>query len=146
MEMTFGCRVNIRKGKKGYWGDSKIGKGTVIATFLGEKISHSGYDPVDDNISAILDNGTVRTTFSCSKNGVEIIGHPIRLSHVLRAIAETNSAATANVFGYIQVVSPNVSSNGLTIEWKGCGWNLTQDDLSLQSLETIDFLFKILCE
>lgn len=65
-----------------------------------------------------------------------------RLSHVLRAIKAGGE--------------PSVEFPSLTMTLNGrfknttCHlldrWDLTKDDLSLQSPETIDFLFNILCE
>lgn len=67
---------------------------------------------------------------------------PLRLSHVLRAIKAGGE--------------PSVEFPSLTMTLKGrfknttCHlldrWDLTKDDLSLQSPDTIDFLFNILCE
>lgn len=77
-------------------------------------------------------------------NGTGYFEHkePIRLSHVLRAIKADGE--------------PSVEFPSLTMTLKGrfknttCHlldrWDLTKDDLSLQSPDTIDFLFKILCE
>lgn len=158
MELSFGCKVNIRKGKMGYWGDSKIGKGTVIDTFLGKKVSHSGYDPVEDNISAVLDNGTIRTTFSCSKNGVEILGHPIRISHVLRAMGEASLPNNEFLATYLYqdtkqkdfwICHKKESDYVLNREEyviSSKKWDLEKDDLAQQSPETIKFLFDILCK
>lgn len=132
MELSFGCKI----------------KDFDIIRI----VTHFRIDPVKENFW--LDFVDSETGFSRRvtkleiemRNGFEILGHPIRLSHVLRAIAKTNKAVTVNVFGHMQVASPSVSSDGLTIEWEGCDYDLTKDDLSLQSPETIDFLFNILCE
>lgn len=79
-------------------------------------------------------------------NGIMIIlGHPIRLSHVLRAIEKQPG---------MSLLDFALDSDGWFIQRpKGSHrfcqvvrYDLTQDDLSLQSPETIDFLFNILCE
>lgn len=71
----------------------------------------------------------------------EIIGHPIRLSHVLRAIRKAdNERREFYLFGKLE-------RDMSKIEGEVCSrFNLEKDDLSLERPETIDFLFKILCE
>lgn len=78
-------------------------------------------------------------------NGKRYIGHyePARLSHVLRAIDPLPMSKRYTVMSggtFVLIHSANaVTSTDIT-------WDMAKDDLSLQSPETIDFLFKILCE
>lgn len=72
-----------------------------------------------------------------SENEFETISNPIHLSHVLRAIKERLS--NGNRFWLFDADKDTLSHVVDT-------WQLAKDDLSLQSPDTIDFLFKILCE
>ena len=61
--------------------------------------------------------------------------HPIRISHVLRALAvETIPAVSIDQDGWLQFYP----------EEHGVYYNLDQDDLALQSDETKEFLFNLL--
>lgn len=70
----------------------------------------------------------------------DIIGHPIRLSHVLRAIGKRGHHMR-NFSLSVEALSFEYINSGVLVQL-----DLTKDDLSLQSADTIDFLFKILCK
>jgi len=115
MELSFGCKVTL----EGDW--------WMVYANTGDSVG--------------ICHGSERR-FPCKNQIDEILGHPIRLSHVLRAIAdEVDSTAC-------------MYPDGAFVEWDSSGYDyhilfrydLTKDDLSLQSPETIDFLFNILCE
>lgn len=72
---------------------------------------------------------------------VKILGHPIRISHVLRAL---------NYFvkrDYYVGITGGFYQSGCCeeTEYLYTDWNLEQDDLALQSDEVKEFLFDLLC-
>lgn len=67
----------------------------------------------------------------------KVLGRPIRLADVLFAMA-TKGVMTANEVYLLNIVWPVEGG------YKDVRWNLRADDLSLQSPETIEFLYELL--
>jgi len=139
MELKFGCRIFI-PGADNHSNKGKRGFGTMLETFVGRKISWSGYDATDDRISALMDSGAIRPMFGIAKNNVEILGRPITLEDVLRAIG--------TIHGPYVVVSDNGRFHKRVAPMKHeelGDWVLGQP-LDSQPDETIDFLYDLICE
>lgn len=85
-------------------------------------------------------------TSGIEPNHSKILGHPIRLSHVLRAIEKTidSNDYHLGMDGAICIDEFDEDDDCVSVE--KARWDLTKDDLSLQSPEVWNFLFKILCE
>lgn len=79
---------------------------------------------------------------------------PVRLSHVLRAIGErlkgdTDHRLTMTTDGLMFWEGEETGGDGMFSHWiwvDDAKYDLTKDDLSAQSEETINFLFDILCK
>lgn len=112
MELSFGCRF-LRVDEELIFVCKKDGMWLYI-------------DPEDMRSWEWMNPKKERTT---------ILGHPIRISHVLRALAvETIPAVSIDQDGWLQFYP----------EEHGVYYNLDQDDLALQSDETKEFLFNLL--
>ena len=117
MELSFGCLFKVRSSFETSHRQVKICRGTK-----GDIVYGGGIGATTSN--------------TWHKDHIEILGHPVRLSHVLRAILAKNFDAHPL----------SAKSNPRYWQQKILDvWDLAKDDLSLQSPETIDFLFKILC-
>lgn len=133
MELKFGCEVDAVKGVKTF--------------FVGRN------DIEDENYFIDIDQvGSEDTQFSCEGNcSSKILGRPIRLADVLLAIKERYKNTTGffmNQYGmFYQMIdelkNPD-STDSLLVKYKTLGWNLRQDDLSLQSPECLAFLADLL--
>lgn len=72
---------------------------------------------------------------SCTRIKAEIIGRTIRLSNVLN---------TTKIYGWPKAINGEMRNNiFLDVVYS---WNLNQDDLNLQSPETWDLLYNLLCK
>lgn len=81
-------------------------------------------------------------------NEIEVVYNTVfRLSHVLRAMGEKSIRVDTQGWFYYNLPMMNLETGDYDLKWKVSErWDLTKDDLSLQSPETIEFLFNILCE
>lgn len=117
MELSFGCRISN-------------GKSSQLVNYL------------DPNGIHWCDG-----TFSVNEaiKNLKIIGHPIRIAHVLRAIKEKCPSKIAEGIEGINwdEGEEQYARYGLRMLRE---WNLLEDDLSKQSAETINFLWEILCK
>ncbi len=135
MKLTDGCRVRITSGAF----DGKI--------FTFQK------DSLRKMYDEFWTDGDSCGACAFSENEFEILGHPIRLSHVLRAIGKLTSEKSVHSMS-VEIDNANIAYlhffsedyNGKREEVCCSSYDLTKDDLSLQSPDTIDFLFNILCE
>jgi hypothetical protein len=78
---------------------------------------------------------------ACVKSieGVEILGHPITISHIFKAIKPYGTYDY--IQGYISEI--NEKENWYIHKAK---WNLKKDNLDEQSEETLNYLYEILCK
>jgi hypothetical protein len=137
MELSFGCDIKIHLTNGG--GEE--------ATFLGyskDGMVCSTWAKFHDNKESVQ---------YALPSRIVILGHPIRISHVLRAIKATGKVSTSiNENGRISLLEPikfsasAVIPNTYPVHWVGCSYDLTSDDLAQQSPETIKFLFDVLCK
>lgn len=131
MELSFGCKVKV----------NLTNGGGEMATFLGyskDGLACTTWAEFHENKESVQYEIPTR---------VLVIGHTPRLSHVLRAINKRLSPGIPSClitsFGRLTV---EMRTEGTSSKYIFEQWDLEKDDLSLQSPETIDFLFNILCE
>lgn len=140
MELTFGCEI-----RKVFWYKTEKDKKAGNVDWM-ETGHHEGgregvivKDGRADFLPMWVDYGD-QLDFSIGPNDIvsfEILGRPIRLSDVLRAI----SSLDLRFFDHCHLT---LGGTVCLMTGKDIYWNLTKDDLNLQSQETIDFLAELL--
>lgn len=121
VELKFGCQLFIQN----YY---------ISVTFIVDKSGWVVTEKTQYPLEYLGSSGGENLINFGKEHIQEIIGRSIRISDVLLAIGEANKPMTVNVLGYMK-------------EWthqKDATWDLKQDDLSLQSKETIEFLYELL--
>jgi len=124
IELSFGCKISWKREKD-----------LLSKTFVFLDMTHDGI------LIVCLKNGVIGRR-AIPLDECEILGHPIRLSHVLRAMNPNYLVDSHGLFWKF-TVGGNPSYQ---VEYCKVTWELEKDNLSLQSPEVWDFLFKILCE
>ena len=81
-----------------------------------------------------------------NKIETEILGHPIQLSHVLRAMKEKCPFGKVTEFYDGETMDEGQEQFERQSMRILREWNLTEDDLSKQSPEVIYFLWEVLCK
>ena len=114
VELKFGCEV-INNGISRFVTENR---GNEIVTFSGG-ISFS------NKIKAFMEN-------------FEIIGRPIRLADVLLAIKDIPVEKKINILGNDHMPQNSTLAHIVTF------WKLDKDDLTIQSPETIAFIYELL--
>lgn len=83
----------------------------------------------------------------CDGKGYFGYNEPVRLSHVLRAVRARKGDTYFGVMDDGKLIAAQYrDEKGNTASYIHADWNLEKDDLSLQSEETINLLFDILCK
>lgn len=126
MELTFGCEVksgNSHVMRRFITGQNRE-EGQVFFVDINKIEYNDEYFYSDENLEDIKES--------------RVLGHPIQLADVLRAIGTTKHEVTIDYMGYIYEKGFGFTSQSYVSHWK---LNLP---LSGQSEETIDFLWEII--
>lgn len=135
MELSFGAKLHRHNER---FGDYSI---YYVLTYAGQ-----GRPEGQVWISSIpFGSMTVNMSKDEIKNGgeFEIIGHPIRLSHIIRTIEMSDRYEYNKDFEIREVVFGGASYENRE-DLRGPHWNLKEDSLELQSLEVWEALDKML--
>lgn len=139
-ELVFGCKITCDVKKTYHREGGKNIKGRVIESFIGKNTSHSGYNYSDDNISAILEKGTIRTCFSISKNNVKSLGTDITLEDLLKCLSEDYAVTTT---GHILKSTYDEKTRSFVYENTNIFWRIGFS-IDNQSPETVEAIYNLL--
>lgn len=148
LDLKFGCEVKMLLGD--WYGEighveypcSKCPKHKLY------KNCTEDCDP-DDAVSVVTNPDEEPKEWIFINNGkdFEILGRPIRLADVLLAIAKCKKNWNSEEWGVCDIQLSDFVPDFVGMdsnEKGGCAWNLLQDNLTLQSEPTLEFLAKLL--
>lgn len=125
MELSFGCKFEYKENS--YIFTSSTGMMTDL-----HQGTHSIFIAKRNGLADFRDYIRIDEDYK-----IRILGHPIRISHVLRAIDKCKEILTVDEDGRLRGDDDSIVRESIY-------WNLEQDDLALQSDEVKEFLFGLL--
>ena len=144
-ELKFGCEVSVYIPQYGEpyegseYSEAKVG----IATYIepSEPMTFLDGSHLYDVYASDFTNGD--TEYVDSEDGIicEIIGSPIRLADVLKAL---NIKYKKDIFGYMELLLCGNDVVKITYKEKEAEYNLSQDNILNQSDEFCEFVYNLI--
>lgn len=137
MELSFGCRVLLDGGY--------TPRGIHIVYHRNDDV----YEAANVGHTEIMTNET--TSFTCSGRADyaklrEVLGHPIQLHHVLRAIDDKIESGDYHMDMDGAITIDEYDADGDCVNTEVAKWNLSRPSLDEQTSELINFLHEVICQ